>query len=440
MKMRINNNGKFAFTVLLYLTVFCWNPLFSNELPQTNIHKIVDIKDGKLTIFQNHYEFGVCVLLRSDALVSEWAPVQNKFLTGEFVEFQIEFDKPVCFYRSLCLEISPTPQGFTNLIKAYGILTTIAGAGGTGDDVNKWNPEFEGGLAVNALLSRPHIAMADRYGNIYIADKGAHAIRKVDREGRIHTIAGINSPGDGSDDPTPAKQVALNQPNGLFVLPDGIVYILDLANQKIRRLKTNGIMETVCYVPDLVVGRGLWVTPDESTIYIASGNVVYRWTAVDGLEVYASGFTELGNIAMAPDGNLVVTDRGAHKVTKILPDKSKVVIAGNGMTYGGGDGYPATETALNEVRGVWFLPDGSFFVCTHRGSQVWYVDRGGYIHLFLNGYRSGTHAGDGTWFYNPNEYRVSEVRAVVVDYEGNILITENDCGYIRKIQFLWHGQ
>jgi hypothetical protein len=94
---------------------------------------------------------------------------------------------------------------------------------------------------------------------------------------------------------------------------------------------------------------------------------------------------------------------------------------------------------LNEVRGVWFLPTGAYFLCTHRGSQVWYVDVDGYVHLFLNGSTSDTHAGDGTWFWNPEALRVSENRAVTMDREGNLLICEHDSGYIRKVQFLRHG-
>ena len=31
--------------------------------------------------------------------------------------------------------------------------------------------------------------------------------------------------------------------------------------------------------------------------------------------------------------------------------------------------------------------------------------------------------------------KVSEVRSVTMDAEGNILITENDAGYVRKIDF-----
>jgi hypothetical protein len=80
----------------------------------------------------------------------------------------------------------------------------------------------------------------------------------------------------------------------------------------------------------------------------------------------------------------------------------------------------------------------SFFVATHRGCRVWYVDTAGYIHLLLNGNGSGAHAGDGTWFYNPAQARVSECRAVTLDFDGNLLITENDIGYVRKVKFVPH--
>ena len=98
--------------------------------------------------------------------------------------------------------------------------------------------------------------------------------------------------------------------------------------------------------------------------------------------------------------------------------------------------FPNWTVALNEVRAVWFLPTGGFLVGTHRGSQVWYIDAAGYIHLLLNGNRNGAHAGDGTWFYNPAQPRVSEVRAITLDPQGNLLITENDIGFVRKIEFL----
>src|SRR5206468_4418091 len=41
-------------------------------------------------------------------------------------------------------------------------------------------------------------------GNIYIADKEAHAIRKVTLDGNIYTVAGNNVSGYGDTNPVPA--------------------------------------------------------------------------------------------------------------------------------------------------------------------------------------------------------------------------------------------
>jgi secreted PhoX family phosphatase len=180
----------------------------------------------------------------------------------------------------------------------------------------------------------------------------------------------------------------------------------------------------------------LWVSDDETLAYLCSDTTVKRWTTAGGVTDFATDFATLGNLVMDPAGRLVVTDRDGHRVYRLDAQGNRTVIAGNGTTLGGGDGHLATSTALNEVRGVWFLPTGAFFVATHRGSQVWYVDTAGYIHLFLNGIRNGVPTGDGTWFYDPFEARVSEVRAVTMDYDGNLIITENDIGFIRKVQFL----
>jgi hypothetical protein len=61
--------------------------------------------------------------------------------------------------------------GFTNLVHAYGMLTTSAGNGNIACNAcNNWQEDFEGAPATDVILSSPHIAMADRAGNIYIAD------------------------------------------------------------------------------------------------------------------------------------------------------------------------------------------------------------------------------------------------------------------------------
>ena len=128
-----------------------------------------------------------------------------------------------------------------------------------------------------------------------------------------------------------------------------------------------------------------------------------------------------------------MTDRGADLVYRIVNDTTKIIIAGNGLASGGGNGFPATETGLDGVRGIWFMEDQSYLLATHEGSQIWYVDPYGIINLLLNG-KDGDeyHSGDGEHFLTPG-YKISEARGVSVDYDGNIIITENDFGFIRKI-------
>jgi DNA-binding beta-propeller fold protein YncE len=390
-------------------------------------------------VVTNTFTQGVVTIEKAAALDGPWFALQNRFSTGAQTEVRLRLTGAVSFCRAVAVDLSNGREGFTNLVQSYNLLTTIAGAGGQ-QDVNGWRPEYEGGPAADAVLSSPHITLADRAGNLYIADKDAHGIRQVRPDGTILTVAGTSVAGDGPDEPTPATEVALNGPNGLWVQPDGTLFILDLGNGKVRRRDLNGELSTLFAVPGgIIVGRGLWVSDDETLAYVSSLNTVKKWTPSEGVSDLAAGFAELGNLTVDAEGRVIVTDRGAHRVWRIEANGTRTVLAGNGTTSGGGDGQLATATGLDGVRGVWLVPTGGFFVGTHRGSQVWYVDPAGYIHLFLNGHRSDTHAGDGTWFYRPSELRVSEVRAVTMDFDGNVWVTEHDAGYIRKVEFLRHG-
>lgn len=337
---------------------------------------------------------------------------------------------------TVCLSLVPAVRveaiSIENLFDSFGNLSTVAGtANVTGGGDNGWQLQMEGALAVNVELSRPHTTMADWAGNLYIADKDAHAIRKVSPDGVLTTIAGTNV--GGFDGDGLGVQQQLNFPNGLYTFPNGTTYIYDLGNNMIRRLSVDGELTTVFADPSgLQIGRGLWVSPDESTIYYSSGSEVRRWTESDGVSVVAAGFVALGNLTVDPnDGSLVATDRGGHAVYRILADGSKTRIAGTGGTSGGVSGQPATQVALDEVRGIHFHPEGGYFLATHQGGQVWFVDDSDAIHLVVDGDdERTTHAGDGLPLDSPGR-KVSEPRAVTMAPNGDLLITEHDGGYIR---------
>ena len=383
---------------------------------------------------------GVCTVEGATNLGGNWTPTPNIFATSSTGKMTVPLGGTGKFFRVQTVGVPATAQGFTNLIQAYGRLETIAGTGeGRIDGVSYWQSSFEGGPGASASLSRPHYAMADRAGNIYIADKGSHSILRLAMDGTIHTHAGTHVGGLNGEGPASAASLQLKLPNALWVRADGTVYVLDTDNGRVRRVTTNGVMTTLFFaVADgsaLNDGRMLWVKDDESLAYFCANDRLRQWTPAGGVQTLCSGFTELGTFYVEPGGNLIVADRGANLVYRVLPNGTRTIIAGNGALTGGGEGFPALQTALPGVRGVWAVPTGGYLFLEHDGCDLWYMDTANLMHRLVAGAGGTTHAGDGQYFYDPSQLKISEGRSVSMDYDGNILICESDYGYIRRIRF-----
>jgi hypothetical protein len=387
----------------------------------------------------NAFTSGVCTVESASGLggSTAWVPRQNFFTTNSQGEGSFSLPSSNGFLRLRAVEIyTNTPQAFTNLIQSYGLLHTIAGSGadaGT-DDVNYWQPSFEGGYATNAALSRPHFAMGDSFSNVFIVDKNSFSVLKVTPDGRIHTVAGTHASGNGPDTATVATNVAMNQPNGLWVGTNNVIYILDTGNSKVRRLATNGLMTTMFTDNNgISTGRGLWVKSDESLVFYSSGTDLMKWTPAGGTSKLNKQFNELGNIIVSGT-NIVATDRGDNTVWLVSTNTgARTPLFGNGGTALVVDDTLAATNSLYGVRGVWKPPIGGYFLATDEGAQFLYVDITGVIHILVNGY-DDTHAGDGKWFYSLS-YKFGQLRSVSMDDQGNLLIVENDLGYVRRIDF-----
>jgi poly(3-hydroxybutyrate) depolymerase/sugar lactone lactonase YvrE len=118
-----------------------------------------------------------------------------------------------------------------------GSLTTVAGTGAAG---------FSGdqGPAIAALLNAPSGLAVDREGNLYIADRYNHRIRRLALDGRISTVAGTGTPGFAGDE-SPATATSLNFPSGVAVDSQGNLFIADSFNHRVRRVGIDGVMTTV---------------------------------------------------------------------------------------------------------------------------------------------------------------------------------------------------
>jgi sugar lactone lactonase YvrE len=121
-------------------------------------------------------------------------------------------------------------------IDPSGTITTVAGTGQLGFS-------GDGGRAIEAKLTAYDVAL-DHQGNIYISDTENNRVRKVDKDGIIHTVAGSGKRGY-SGDGGPATRAALKDPVGLAVDVEGNVFFSDHHNNVVRKIDRYGKITTV---------------------------------------------------------------------------------------------------------------------------------------------------------------------------------------------------
>jgi sugar lactone lactonase YvrE len=121
-------------------------------------------------------------------------------------------------------------------IDPSGMITTVAGTGQAGFS-------GDGGAATEAKLTAGDVAF-DSKGNFYIADSENHRVRKVDKEGIIHTFAGSGKKGN-SGDGGPATKAALNEPSSIAFDGEGNLFILCHRTSVVRKVDKNGTITTI---------------------------------------------------------------------------------------------------------------------------------------------------------------------------------------------------
>ena len=284
-------------------------------------------------------------------------------------------------------------------VDAAGVLTRVAGSstvlGYSGD----------GGLATSARLNSPTGVALDGAGNVYIADTGNFAIRKVEAAtGIITTVAGNGSSGY-SGDGGPATSAQLQEPRGVAVDGSGNLYIADNQGNAIRKVVAEtGIITTVA-------GNG---TPGYS------GN---------GGPATSAQFNQPGGVAVDGSGNLYIADYRNSAIRKVAAATGRITtIAGNGAPGYSGDGGLATSARLAYPRGVAVDGSGNLYIADADNNMVRAV-------AAVTGIIT-TVAGSGTMGYSDDGGPAVDAQLVLplgvaVDGSGNLYIAESV--RIRKV-------
>ena len=237
-----------------------------------------------------------------------------------------------------------------------GVVTTIAGT-----------PAYAGyadGTGSAAQFHNPFGVAVDSTGNIYVADTGNSAIRKITSSGVVTHLAGSNTFGVGSADGV-GSAALFDTPEGIAVDNAGTIYVADTYNSTIRKVTPAGVVTTfagTAGVMGIVDGTGsaaqfyrptgiaidsagnIYVTDLDTIREITPAGVVTTIAGTPGISLYADGtgsaalFNYPWGVAVDSTGNVYVADNGDNTIRKITSGGVVTTIAGTAGTTGSADG------------------------------------------------------------------------------------------------------
>ncbi len=285
-------------------------------------------------------------------------------------------------------------------------MTLVAGNGERGY-------RGDGGPAVQASLSAPHELLFDAKGDLYIAERDNHVLRKVDmKTGIISTAAGTGVAGF-SGDGGPAVKAQLRQPHSIVLDRDGTLLICDIGNHRIRRLHPDtGMIETYAGT-----GEGK-PTPEGAAV---------REAPLNGPRT----------MVLAPNGDLYLALREGNMIYRI-DAKTQTLhrVAGTGEVGYSGDNGPAlqarfggTTARLAGPKGLTLGPDNSLYVADTESHAIRRIDlKSGIITTVL-----GTgEAGDGPET-DPLTCKLSRPHAVLFA-NGVLYVADSEAHRIRVLR------
>jgi len=194
------------------------------------------------------------------------------------------------------------------IVVATGEVTTLAGSRSPSGSAD--------GVGTAAQFEYPQGVAADTYGNLFVADTGNHAIRRIVVASQsVTTIAG-SAPASGSADGV-GSAARFDYPGGVAADGAGHLYVSDMGNDTIRKI--------------------VLATRSVTTL---AGKAGYDGTE-DGIGSAARFWAPAG-MAVDGAGNLYVAERGNHTIRKIVLATGQVTtLAGRGESYGSVDGIGA---------------------------------------------------------------------------------------------------
>ena len=232
-------------------------------------------------------------------------------------------------------------------ITVDGRIERIAGNGTRSDS-------GDGGPALLAGLRDPGPIVADSRFGIYIASNTQ--IRRIAPDGSISLLAGSSEPGS-ADDPDAVGQAGFNSISGLALDGNGVLFVADRGNNRIRRIDTDGAVTTFAGTGDSATGG-------------------------DGGPADQARFDGPADLAISSEGALFLSESEGHVVRRIGPDGIVSTVAGTGIPGRGGDGGPALAAQLDAPAGLDIDAAGNLYVADWNNAAIRVVSAAGTISTY----------------------------------------------------------
>ena len=300
------------------------------------------------------------------------------------------------------LFISHRSKNRIRKVNKDGIITTIAGNGTAG---------FGGdnGPALKAAFNFPAGLCLDQAGNLFVADRNNHRVRRIDTTGIVTTVAGVGVPDMGGDG-GPATEAYLNYPSDLVCDDKGNLYISDRSNNRIRKVDSKGVISTIA-------GMGL---PEFGGDF---------GPATDAFLKYPFG------IDLDQKGNLYIADRGNNRIRKVDTQGIITTVAGDGTHFFAGDYGPATRASLAYPTDVVVDDQGNLYIADRNNNRIRKVDPLGILTTVM---------GIGKYEYNGDNEIASETTlhlpfALALSPDGKLIIVDRNHFRVRSMDLKNHA-